>query len=83
VAIGAILSAKMKIAFVGNACNFLLNRQLLRPDGVKGLFSSVFGEASSLIEVDDLTKMEHAAKILTTVPAKMNPLVSLSHLVEV
>lgn len=66
------MASKSKVVYTNQVCTSLLSRQLLRPDGVRGLFSSVFGEASSIVEADDLAKMEHVAKVLTTVPAKMD-----------
>lgn len=60
-------------------CGFLLSKQLLRPDGLQGLYTAVFGEEDS--ESAPLDKLEQIVKILTAVPASMTPEVR-SHLVK-
>lgn len=52
-------------------CGFLLSKQLLRPDGLQGLYTAVFGEEDS--ESAPLDKLEQIVKILTAVPASLTP----------
>ncbi|KAJ7638786.1 hypothetical protein FB45DRAFT_739354 [Roridomyces roridus] len=68
-ALGAVLSIKPAPTYVRKACGSLLSKQLLRPDGVRGLCEAVFGE-----ETDDvqLEKIEHVARVLTTAPVAMS-----------
>ncbi|KAJ7744466.1 hypothetical protein DFH07DRAFT_963690 [Mycena maculata] len=74
-ALGAVLSMKPCPPHVHKACASLLSKQLLQPDGVRGLCAAVFGE-----EADDvpLEKIEHVARVLTTAPAGMPAEVYLS-----
>ncbi|KAH7916099.1 hypothetical protein BJ138DRAFT_1122026 [Hygrophoropsis aurantiaca] len=55
---------------VRKSCSSLLSRQLLRPEGVRGLCVAVFGEESINDEVP-IEKYEHIARVLTSVPAGM------------
>jgi hypothetical protein len=58
---------------VFRACTSLLSRQILRPDGVKGLFSAVFGEEETLGGDIAMKKLEHVSTLLNAVPAKTKP----------
>ncbi|KII94758.1 hypothetical protein PLICRDRAFT_33568 [Plicaturopsis crispa FD-325 SS-3] len=57
--------------FAQKACAALLSKQLLRPEGVRGLCAAVFGEDASSEDDAPLEKLEHVARVLTTVPAGM------------
>jgi hypothetical protein len=66
---------------VTKTASFLLGRQLLRPDGVRGLCAALFGELSKDNELDETTsldKMERLARILSVVPNQIKPEVSLT-----
>ncbi|TFY76301.1 hypothetical protein EWM64_g7711, partial [Hericium alpestre] len=72
--LGAILSNPSAIApHVQRTCGSLLSRQLLRPDGVHGLFAAIFGEGEQVQDDAPLEKLEHVARILTAVPATIKP----------
>ncbi|KAF7355296.1 RTP1-C1 domain-containing protein [Mycena sanguinolenta] len=68
-ALGAVLSVRPCPRHVHKSCTFLLSKQLLRPDGVRGLCAAVFGEDSDEIQLE---KLEHVARVLTTPPAGMS-----------
>ena len=65
------MSARSSVPHIRRACGYLLSRQLMRPDGVKGLCAAVFGE----IEGEDvkLEQLEHVARVISAVPANMTP----------
>ncbi|KAL0579533.1 hypothetical protein V5O48_002462 [Marasmius crinis-equi] len=69
--LGGVMSARSSVPHIRRACGYLLSRQLMRPDGVKGLCAAVFGEA----EGDDvqLEQLEHIARVVSSVPANMKP----------
>ncbi|KAJ7179134.1 hypothetical protein C8R46DRAFT_1187560 [Mycena filopes] len=67
-ALGAVLSVKPCPPHVHKSCASLLSKQLLRPDGVRGLCAAVFGEDADEVQLD---KIEHVARVLTTPPAGM------------
>jgi hypothetical protein len=72
--LGAILSsAPNTLSHVKKACATLLSQQLLRPQGVRGLFAAVFGEEGSTIDDAPIEKLEHVARVLSKVPARMKP----------
>ncbi|KAH7930074.1 hypothetical protein BV22DRAFT_1191545 [Leucogyrophana mollusca] len=72
-ALGAILSGTPPPPpHVRKSCSSLLSRQLLRPEGVRGLCAAVFGEQDNPDE-SPLEKYEHVARVLTSVPAGMKP----------
>ena len=60
---------------VHKACASLLSKQLLRPDGLHGLCTAVFGEEE--VFHASLEKLEHIARVLSAVPASMKPEASL------
>ncbi|KAF7352810.1 RTP1-C1 domain-containing protein [Mycena venus] len=68
-ALGAVLSVKPCPPHVHKSCASLLSKQLLRPDGVRGLCAAVFGEDADEIQLE---KIEHVARVLTTSPAGMS-----------
>lgn len=60
------------------ACRILLSKQLLRPDGVWGLFAAMFGEGETSDGDLAVEKLEHVSTTLNTVPANTKPQVRLS-----
>ncbi|OSX60155.1 hypothetical protein POSPLADRAFT_1066562 [Postia placenta MAD-698-R-SB12] len=73
-ALGIILSdSSISLPYARKSCSFLLSRQLLRPEGIPGLLSAVFGEEDMSGEDAPLEKLEHVGRLLTTVPASMKP----------
>ncbi|KAJ7781261.1 hypothetical protein B0H16DRAFT_1497669 [Mycena metata] len=58
-ALGAVLSVKPCPPHVHKACASLLSKQLLRPDGVRGLCAAVFGEDADEVQLE---KIEHVAR---------------------
>ncbi|KAI0939316.1 hypothetical protein AcV5_000773 [Taiwanofungus camphoratus] len=72
--LGSILSdAPSSLSYVLRSCSFLLSRQLLRPDGVHGLLTAVFGEEDGSEDDAPLEKLEHVGRLLSAVPAGMKP----------
>ncbi|KAH9938290.1 uncharacterized protein B0H18DRAFT_1081018 [Fomitopsis serialis] len=73
----AILPAAQTIAAFGSILSdnsiTLPIRQLLRPEGVAGLLTAMFGEEDVSGEDAPLEKLEHVARLLDTVPASMKP----------
>lgn len=55
------------------SCASLLSRQLLRPEGIVGLFVAVFGEGEDSETSISLEKLEHVANVLSAVPMGMKP----------
>ncbi|KAJ6539322.1 hypothetical protein B0H19DRAFT_961303 [Mycena capillaripes] len=68
-ALGAVLSVKPCPPHVHNSCASLLSKQLLRPEGVRGLCAAVFGEDADEVQLE---KIEHVSRVLTTSPAGMS-----------
>lgn len=56
--------------FVSKICSTFLCRQVLRPHGVAGFFSALFGEDVSEEEAP-LQKLENVAMVLNFVPSNM------------
>ncbi|KAI5893359.1 ARM repeat-containing protein [Schizophyllum commune H4-8] len=73
VALGGLLSWSPLPLHVHRACTTLLSRQLLRPDGVRGLCAAIFGEEKSAEDETSLDKLQHVAKILIAIPAGIKP----------
>ena len=73
VALGGLLSWSPLPLHVHRACTTLLSRQLLRPDGIRGLCAAIFGEEKSAEDEISLDKLQHIAKILIAVPAGIKP----------
>jgi len=51
----------------------LLGKQIIRPDGVDGLYAAVFGEEEVTGDEASLEKLEHISRVLTTVPPGTHP----------
>lgn len=76
-ALAQVLSSQQQLpAFLRKVCGNLLTKQLLRNDGVHGLFESILGDEQGAGEEIGMDKMEHIARILLTVPAAMDPKVT-------
>ncbi|KAA1475539.1 hypothetical protein DENSPDRAFT_429786 [Dentipellis sp. KUC8613] len=72
--LGSIISSATPIPpHVQKTCASLLSRQLLRSDGVLGLFAAVFGEGDAAHEDPSLEKLEHVSRVLGAVPATVKP----------
>ncbi|RDB22555.1 RNA polymerase II assembly factor RTP1 [Hypsizygus marmoreus] len=73
-ALGGVLSSvPAPCLHVRKSCTSLLGQQLLRPQGVRGLCTAVFGEDEASIDDAPIEKLQHIARILITVPASMKP----------
>lgn len=59
------------LPYVRKTCTFILSRQLLRPEGIRGLCESVFGDEEASGEDVALDKLEHVSRLLSTVPTGM------------
>ncbi|KAF7332143.1 RTP1-C1 domain-containing protein [Mycena kentingensis (nom. inval.)] len=68
-ALGTALSGKPCPPYIRKTCSSLLTKQLLRPEGVRGLCAAIFGENA---EEAQLEKLEHVARVLTTPPASIS-----------
>ncbi|KAL1747481.1 hypothetical protein HDZ31DRAFT_31894 [Schizophyllum fasciatum] len=73
VALGGLLSWSFLPLHVHRASTTLLSRQLLRPDGVRGLCAAIFGEEKSAENEISLEKLQHVARVLILVPAGIKP----------
>ncbi|KAL7282291.1 hypothetical protein ACG7TL_003761 [Trametes sanguinea] len=69
----ALSSPSSSLPYVRKTCTFILSRQLLRPEGIRGLCESVFGEEDSSGEDVALDKLEHVSRLLGAMPAGMKP----------
>ncbi|KAF7288240.1 RTP1-C1 domain-containing protein [Mycena chlorophos] len=67
-ALGAALSVKPCPTYVRKTCSAHLSKQLLRPEGVRGLCAAIFGENAEEAPLDAL---EHVSRVLTTAPAAL------------
>ncbi|KAF9009097.1 hypothetical protein BDQ17DRAFT_1349522 [Cyathus striatus] len=73
--LGYIISGEKAVPLhVYRACVTLLSKQLLRPDGVRGLCEAVFSEEDASGGDVPIEKLEHVARLLTTTPASMDSL---------
>ncbi|RPD67330.1 hypothetical protein L226DRAFT_608532, partial [Lentinus tigrinus ALCF2SS1-7] len=71
-AVGQTLSrAPGPLPYARKTCTFILGRQLIRPEGIRGLCESVFAEEDVSGEDASLEKLEHVARVLCTVPSGM------------
>ncbi|KZV65023.1 hypothetical protein PENSPDRAFT_745220 [Peniophora sp. CONT] len=70
--LGGVLSGSpIPAPHVQKACKTMMSRQLLRPDGVRGLCAVVFGEDDVAGENTSLEKLEHFARVINASPAAM------------
>ncbi|KAI0036174.1 hypothetical protein K488DRAFT_41568 [Vararia minispora EC-137] len=71
--LGSILSGHpLPAPHVQRACKLLMSRQLMRPDGVRGLCAVMFGEDDTANESTSLEKLEHFSRVLCSVPSSMS-----------
>ncbi|KAF9451696.1 hypothetical protein P691DRAFT_723445 [Macrolepiota fuliginosa MF-IS2] len=66
---------------VFKACTTLLSRQVLRTDGVLGLFAAVFGEEETTDGDIAVEKLEHVSTVLNAVPANTKPQDYFEHVI--
>ncbi|KDR83776.1 hypothetical protein GALMADRAFT_236141 [Galerina marginata CBS 339.88] len=57
---------------VRKTCTVLLSQQLLRPEGVQGLYEATFSADETMGDEVKIEKLEQVARILNTPPANMN-----------
>ncbi|KAI0824765.1 hypothetical protein BC628DRAFT_1419872 [Trametes gibbosa] len=71
-AVGRVLThSSSSLSYVRKTCTFLLSRQLLRPEGIRGLCESIYGEEDAAGEDVALDKLEHVSRLLSAVPIGM------------
>ncbi|TBU43355.1 hypothetical protein BD309DRAFT_960924 [Dichomitus squalens] len=71
-AVGQTLAkAPSSLLYARRACTFILSRQLMRPEGIRGLCESVFAEEDVAGDDAPLQKLEHVARVFNTVPVGM------------
>ncbi|EKM59775.1 uncharacterized protein PHACADRAFT_114971 [Phanerochaete carnosa HHB-10118-sp] len=70
-ALSGILSGQVSLVYVQKICSHLMSRQILRHNGVRGLFIALFAEED--VSGDDalLEKLENVAKLLRSLPKGM------------
>ncbi len=64
-------NAPPSLPYARKTCSFLLSRQLIRPEGIRGLCESVFAEEDMSGDDASLDKLEQVARLLSTVPTGM------------
>lgn len=72
-ALTAVLGEVSKLSYARKACSFLLSRQLLRRDGIRGTLSALFTDVDELSEQAPLERFEHISRLLQSVPAGIKP----------
>ncbi|KAI1789539.1 hypothetical protein LXA43DRAFT_1075305 [Ganoderma leucocontextum] len=71
-AVGQNLSkTSTSLPYARRASTFILGRQLIRPEGLRGLCESVFAEEDVSGDDAPLEKLDHVARVLNAVPAGM------------
>ncbi|KAI0702915.1 hypothetical protein BC835DRAFT_1263578 [Cytidiella melzeri] len=70
-ALSTILSDPNTLPYVRRSCSYLMSRQLLRRDGVRGLLLALFPDGDLSEENAPLEKFESVGRVLLTVPAGM------------
>ncbi|KAJ3986901.1 hypothetical protein F5890DRAFT_1636144 [Lentinula detonsa] len=70
VSLGSVMSSTNSVLHVRRTCGYIMSRQLLRPEGVKGLCAAVFGDSENVDEVQ-LEKLQHISRVLNIAPAGM------------
>ncbi|KAJ3925617.1 MAG: hypothetical protein NXY57DRAFT_30897 [Lentinula lateritia] len=71
-ALGSVISSTNLVPHIRRTCGYLMSKQLLRPEGVKGLCAAVFGDSEDADDIQ-LDKLQHISRVLITVPAGMKP----------
>ncbi|KAG5637776.1 hypothetical protein H0H81_003277 [Sphagnurus paluster] len=78
-ALGGVLSSNPP-QFVRKQCVLSLGQQLLRPQGIRGLFIAVFGEEdAAAVDYSPIEKLEHVARVLMSAPSFIAPEGGSSH----
>ncbi|KAI0773425.1 hypothetical protein BC629DRAFT_722564 [Irpex lacteus] len=70
-ALSAIRADVHTLTYVRKACSYLMSRQLLRSDGVRGLLLALFPDDEVSEENAPLEKLESVSRVLQTIPAGM------------
>ncbi|KAJ3722990.1 armadillo-type protein [Lentinula raphanica] len=70
VALGSVMSSTNSVLHVRRTCGYLMSKQLLRPEGVKGLCAALFGDNQNVDDVQ-LEKLQHISRVLNSTPAGM------------
>ncbi len=81
-ALSALLADSSSLPYVRKTCSYLLSRQLLRRDGIRGMFSALFSEEDALQDDAPLEKLENVARLLESLPVGMKETVSFNPLSE-
>ncbi|KAI0092021.1 hypothetical protein BDY19DRAFT_983564 [Irpex rosettiformis] len=71
-ALSAILADASCLPYVRKSCSYLMGRQLLRKDGVRGLLLALFSDDDVSEENAPLEKLESVGRVLRTIPAGMS-----------
>lgn len=71
-ALSGVLSDPSALPYVRKACGYLMSRQILRRDGVRGLFVALFAEQDTSEESAPLEKLDNVAKLLTSIPTGLD-----------
>lgn len=78
-ALGRVLSSAPQLPpYAHRSCTSLLSRQILRPEGVRGLCIAIFGEGDTQGDDAPPEKFEQISRVLTTVPRASKPEVRFS-----
>ncbi|KAJ3980001.1 hypothetical protein F5890DRAFT_1558111 [Lentinula detonsa] len=64
------MSSTNSVLHVHRTCGYIMSRQLLRPEGVKGLCAAAFGDSENVDDVQ-LEKLQHISRVLNLAPAGM------------
>ncbi|KAL4242026.1 Tango6 family protein [Abortiporus biennis] len=67
--LSAVLAASDLPSYARKACGFLLGRQILRRDGVRGMFSALYSEEEQSGDDAPLEKLEQVSQLLIYVPS--------------
>ncbi|KAF7790090.1 hypothetical protein EIP86_001040 [Pleurotus ostreatoroseus] len=70
-ALSALLADASALPYVRKACSYLLSRQLLRREGVRGMLAALFSEEDATGDDAPLEKLENVAKLLKSLPVGM------------
>ncbi|KAJ3794052.1 hypothetical protein GGU11DRAFT_759476 [Lentinula aff. detonsa] len=70
VSLGSVMSSTNSVLHVHRTCGYIMSRQLLRPEGVKGLCAAAFGDSENVDDVQ-LEKLQHISRVLNLAPAGM------------
>lgn len=77
-ALGMTLQDGKLPPYAKKACAYLMSRQLLRHEGVRGLYAAIFADEELSGDEASLEKLERVAQLLTVPPQALNPKVGYS-----